>query len=283
MSTTTSSATVALSWSVRRRQLVAITQLELRRTALSTRSALAYLLAALPLLAVAVMTISYIFSETPAVGFGAARYANIFATFVLRFVTFIGSLVLFSGLIRREIQDRSLHYYFLAPLRRETVLVGKYAAAAITGMLLFCGATLGSLILLFIPHGVSESMEYIFQGPGLLQIFSYLAIVAFGVLAYGALFMTLGLFLKNPIIPALGLFLLEFANPWLPAVLKKLSIVYYLDSMLPLRTETARLFAVQADPAPIWLAVIVLLALAAGLVALATTRVRAMELSYGTE
>lgn len=283
MSTTTASAKVALPWSVRRRQLLAITRLELRRTAFTTRSALAYLLAGLPLLAVAVLTISYIFSETPSVGFSAARYANIFATFVLRFVTFFGSLVLFSGLIRREIQDRSLHYYFLAPLRRETVLVGKYAAAAITGIVLFCGATLCSRVLLYIPHGFSDSMEYLFQGPGLAQLFAYLAIVGFGVLAYGALFMTLGLFLKNPIIPALALFLLEFANPWLPAVLKKLSVVYYLDSMLPLRTESARLFAVQADPVPVWLAVIVLLAAAAALIALAAARVRAMELSYGAE
>ena len=55
------------------------------------------------------------------------------------------------------------------------------------------------------------------------------------------------------------------------------------DSLLPLKTEQARMFAVQADPAPAWLAVVVLVALSGALVALASTRVRAMELSYGAD
>ena len=101
MTSAASSASVALPWSVRRRQLLAITRLELRRTAFTTRSVLAYLLAVLPLFAVGFMSAMSIVNEAPAIGFTAARFARIFASFFLRFVVFFGSLILFSGLIRR--------------------------------------------------------------------------------------------------------------------------------------------------------------------------------------
>ena len=54
--------------------------------------------------------------------------AGIFQVFYLRFGIFFGCLGLFSWLFRGEIVEKTLHYYFLAPVRREVLIAGKFLA-----------------------------------------------------------------------------------------------------------------------------------------------------------
>ena len=48
-------------------------------------------------------------------------------------VIFFGCLGIFMNLFRGEVLDRSLHYYFLAPVRREVLVIGKYLAGTHRG------------------------------------------------------------------------------------------------------------------------------------------------------
>ena len=45
------------------------------------------------------------------------------------------------NLFRGEMLDRSLHYYFLAPIRREVLLAGKFLAGVIATCLIFTTST----------------------------------------------------------------------------------------------------------------------------------------------
>ena len=54
-------------------------------------------------------------------------FAGIFQFFYLRLAIFFGCLGMFMYLFRGEMSNRTLHYWFLAPARREVLLVGKYA------------------------------------------------------------------------------------------------------------------------------------------------------------
>ncbi|MGH9487811.1 MAG: hypothetical protein ACRD04_09530 [Terriglobales bacterium] len=55
-------------------------------------------------------------------------FASVYEFFTLPPVVFFGCLGLFLRLFRGEMLDRSLHFHFLAPIRREVVLAGKFLA-----------------------------------------------------------------------------------------------------------------------------------------------------------
>ena len=62
---------------------------------------------------------------------GSTVFARIFQFFYLRLAVFFGCLGMFMYLFSGEISNRTLHYWFLAPARREVLLAGKYAAGLI--------------------------------------------------------------------------------------------------------------------------------------------------------
>jgi ABC-type transport system involved in multi-copper enzyme maturation permease subunit len=61
-------------------------------------------------------------------GQDSIMFAGVFQFFFLRLAIFFGCLGIFMNLFRGEILDRSLHFYFLAPIRREVLMTGKFLA-----------------------------------------------------------------------------------------------------------------------------------------------------------
>ena len=53
-------------------------------------------------------------------------FATSFQFYFLRLAIFFGCVGIFVNLFRGEMLDQSLHFYLLTPLRRETLLIGKY-------------------------------------------------------------------------------------------------------------------------------------------------------------
>jgi len=91
---------------------------------------------------------------------------------------------------------------------------------------------------------------------------------------------------RNPIVPAVVVLVWESLIVFFPSLLKKISIIFYLESLCPVRVPfdgPGRLFAITANPTPVYLAVPGLVLLALAIVALAAVRIRRMEISYGTE
>jgi hypothetical protein len=91
-----------------------------------------------------------------------------------------------------------------------------------------------------------------------------------------------GLFFRNPIIPAVVLYLWEWANFLMPPVLKKISVIHYLNSLAPVPVYEGP-FAVPALPTPAWIAVPSLIVVTALVLILASRRIRHMEIRYGSE
>src|SRR4030095_6991581 len=128
---------------------------------------------------------------------------------------------------------RSLHYYFLAPVRREVLVVGKYLSGLVATVTLFGISTLGSLALLSFGFFPSQSAEFFFGGPGVGLALTYAGITALACVGYGAVFLIVGLFFRNPIIPALLIYGWGWINFLPPPLLKKLSVIHYLHSLAP--------------------------------------------------
>src|SRR5215510_959659 len=190
-------------WSLWAGQIAAILRLEVRKNFIGKRAILIYLLAAAPILLMAALSaeLSWQQSRNNNIGEINIIFANLYEGLILRTIVFFGCAWIFMNLFRGEVVDRSLHYYFLSPVRREVLVCGKYLSGLVASLVLFGISTAGSLLFLFVSLGASGS-NY-FSGPGKNQAASYLGITALACVGYGAAFMVIGLFFRNPIIPTL--------------------------------------------------------------------------------
>jgi ABC-type transport system involved in multi-copper enzyme maturation permease subunit len=270
--------TQALPWSLWMRQTGAILRLELKKNLWGKRAVLLYLLALLPFLLMLALTLFPPDEIRDPIERNLV-FANIYGGLILRTVVFFGCAWIFMNLFRGDIVDRSLHYYFLSPVRREVIVAGKYLSGLVASMLLFVTTTVASMLLLYLPQGGGA---YLLGGAGLGHLLTYAGITALACLGYGAFFLVVGLFFRNPIIPALVLYGWEWLNFLLPPVLKKLSVIHYLNSLSPIPINEGP-FAILVEPTPAWISVPGLLFITAMVLGLASLQIRRMEIRYGGE
>ena len=265
------------------RQVGAIFRLEIEKNFLGRRSILIYLLALLPVFPLLVLAV---FAPPTREWHDFSQYGTIYSVLygglILRTVVFFGCAWIFMNLFRGELVDRSLHYYFLSPVKREVLVVGKYISGLVTSVILFSVTTVLSILLLYFPHFYSESVRYFLDGPGLGQLLTYTGITILACIGYGSFFLVVGLFFRNPIIPALVLYGWEWLNFLLPPLLKKISVIHYLNSLTPVPVSEGP-FAVVAEPTPAWIAVPSLVLVTLVVLVAASYRIRRMEISYGSE
>ncbi|HET9527581.1 MAG TPA: hypothetical protein VFO99_15515 [Pyrinomonadaceae bacterium] len=268
------------------RQIRAIVSLEVQKNFLSRRSILIYLIAILPLLPLTVLAFVQPDSNDWDFNNLSKIYAVLYHSLILRTVVFFGCAWIFMNLFRGELVDRSLHYYFLSAVRREVLVVGKYLSGLITSIVLFAATTVIAMLLLYLPHFYSQSLRYFTEGRGLGQLLAYAGITMLACVGYGAFFLVVGLFVRNPIIPALLLYGWEWLNFLLPPLLKKISVIHYLNSLMPVPLSTAISegpLAVVAEPTPAWISIPSMLFVTLVVLILAAYRTRHMEIRYGSD
>jgi ABC-type transport system involved in multi-copper enzyme maturation permease subunit len=286
-----SSATEALAadnlskksnWALWARQMRVILRLEVKKNFLGKRSILIYLLAMAPLPLLAAISIFAIPSTgdpSGNVGKMIGLFASLYDGLILRTVVFFGCAWIFMNLFRGELVYRSLHYYFLSPVRREVLVAGKYISGLIASSVLFTVTTVASLFFIYMTLDYPANTKYLMEGPGLGQAFSYIGITLLACFGYGAFFLVIGLFFRNPIVPAVTIYLWEGINLLLPPVLKKISVIYYLHSLSPVPLSQGSI-AIVADPLPPWLAIGGLMVVSAAVLVLAGYRIRSLEVKY---
>lgn len=270
-------------WSLWWRQVGAIMRLEVEKNFFGKRAALVYLLALMP---IGLLLLIAILPPAAREWLDFAQYPMLFSiiynALILRTVVFFGCAWIFMNLFRGELVDRSLHYYFLAAVRRDVLMSGKYFSGLVTSVILFTSVTVICMLLMFFPHFYAASVRFFFDGPGLAQLFTYAGITILACVGYGAFFLIVGLFFRNPIIPALLLYGWEWLNFLLPPLLKKISVIHYLNSLVPVPVSEGP-FAVVVEPTPAWLSVPGLLIVTALVLTVAGSRIRRMEIRYGGE
>jgi len=256
---------------------------ELLKNLFSVRALLVYLLALLPVLLVgALVAFAPTHRQLANPAKNLAVYSGIFEVLVLRIVVFFGCAWTFMNLVRGEIVDKSLHYYFLAPIKREVLLVGKYLSGVASTSIVFGGVAFVTFALLTVPRGLDGTREYLLNGPGFGHLGLYLSAAVLGCIGYGAVFLLIGLFFRNPIFPALVVYGWEFINFLLPPVLKKFSVIHYLQSLVPVPMSQGP-FAIVVAPTPAWIGVPSLLIFVAILLMIGARRIRRLEISYGSD
>lgn len=209
---------------------------------------------------------------------------GIIQLYYVRFGVFFGCLGIFVRLVRGELAERTLHYWFLAPVRREVLVLGKFLAGVLTTVLVFGAGILASFCLMYAHFDAGHA--FVTNGPGLAHLRAYLLVATLACIGYGAVFLTMSLLFKNPIVPAVVLLFWEGINGVLPVWLKRLSVTYYLKPLFPVELPIEGilgLFTVVAEPTPPWLAISGLLIFVALVLAFACWRIRRLEVLYSAD
>lgn len=272
-------------WRLWAAQVLAIMRLEVKKTFGRLTTIPVYLLAFAPVLLFAVhATLHARGWDTCSGSEDLVIYAGVFQVFVLRAGIFFGAVAIFMNLFRGEVLDKSLHYYFLAPVRREVLMAGKFISGLVTALVIYCAGTLLSYLILLNHLGLTKSRAL--AGPAAGDLWAYLGVTVLACIGYGALFLLMGMFFRNPIIPAASVLLWEAFIVFLPPLLKKFSVIFYLESLCPVKVPfegAGAIFAVSADPTPAYIAIPGLLLLSAVIVLIAGRSIRRMEIRYGLE
>ena len=268
---------------VRFRQIGALAALETGRRLLGRRAIPLYLLCLVPLMifgARALAGFFHVVEET--IAYDQAMFAVLYRTLLLRFLIYFSCVVVFGSLVRGEILDRSLHYTLLAPMRRDDVAIGKYLAGLVAVLAVVPLTVALSWAGLHLAHGPGALAEGFLTANGLWQLARYVAATVLACVGYGALFLLVGVVFRSPMIPALAFLGWEGMNFLLPPVLKKLSVVHYVESLVPLSMPSPSI-AILATPSSPWVAVPGVLVVSTCLVWFAVLRLRRIEVMYGAE
>jgi ABC-type transport system involved in multi-copper enzyme maturation permease subunit len=217
---------------------------------------------------------------------GAPRYAlpigytEFFQVLWLHLAIFFSCASVFSQLFRSEVQEKTLHYYYMAPIRREMVVLAKYLAGLSLAATLFLSTSIATYYLYF--STTPAGRGWAFGRVGTQHLGNYLFIVLLACIAYGALFMLIGLVFRNPMIPAVFVLLLESFGYVLPPFFQRMTIGLYLQRFEPL-TVAHGPFAIMIEPPSALTSVGVLLVVSAALVWLSTVILRRTQITYSVD
>jgi hypothetical protein len=228
--------------------------------------------------------------ESYNLGRDAVMFAGVFQFFFLRLAIFFGCLGIFMNLFRGEVLDKSLHFYFLSPIRREVLMAGKFLA----GLLATCTIFVTSEVLqtvAFLWHFNDHARNlYLYHYHGLEHAAIYAGVTVLACIGYGAFFLVAGMLFRNPIIPAAAVLIWEGINPFLPAILKQFSVIHYLKSLCPVEIPVPpgtsgflALLISNANPVSPALAIVGILTVAVIALLVSGAQVRRMEINYTSE
>src|SRR2546423_1295896 len=226
------------------------------------------------------------------VGQDSIMFAGVFQFFFLRLAIFFGCLGVFMNLFRGEILDRSLHFYFLAPIRREVVMLGKFLAGLLATCTIFVTSEVLQTVAFVWHFPPSIRNLYLYHNHGLEQAAIYVGVTILACIGYGAFFLVAGMLFRNPILPTASILIWETINPFLPGILKQISVIYYLKSLCPVDIPMApepgpptllALLVSNSDPISAPVAVLGILIVALIALYASSLQVRRMEINYTTE
>lgn len=157
---------------------------------------------------------------------GPAIFGLMIWVFYLRFTIPVLGVFYGTALMADEVEDKTITYLFTRPVRRGAVLFGKYLAYL--GCTVF--VVLPSVMLVYLLIVPMQGS----LGGSFIDLVKDLALLALGLAVYGALFAFVGAKFKRPLLVGLiFIFGWEQAAMAFPGYLKKFTIAYYLQALVP--------------------------------------------------
>ncbi len=147
----------------------------------------------------------------------------------LQFLSVLVALFYATALMADEIDNKTITYLFTRPVRKYSIIIGKFAAYLLEVSSLLIPSMLLTFLIIAAGNGI-------FSKPilGLSHFSKQLGATILALIAYGSIFTFFGAWWKRPVV--LGLL---FAFGWekmaivAPGAIKKFSVIHYLMSLFP--------------------------------------------------
>jgi ABC-2 type transport system permease protein len=157
---------------------------------------------------------------------GPAIFGLIIWVFYLRFTVPVLGVFYGTSLIADEIEDKTITYLFTRPIPKGAVLVGKFLAYLACTIFV----VLPSVVIVYLAIAPLRGS----LGGSFIDLLKDLALLALGLAVYGAVFAFIGARFKRPLLVGLiFVFGWEQAALAFPGYLKKFTVAYYLQAMVP--------------------------------------------------
>ena len=157
---------------------------------------------------------------------GPAIFGMMIWVLYLRFTVPVLGVFYGTSLMADEVEDKTITYLFVRPIRRGSVLLGKYLAYMACTVFVVLPSVM-VVYLLVVPMKGS-------LGASFIDLLKDLALLALGLAAYGALFAFVGAKFKRPLLVGLiFIFGWEQAALAFPGYMKKFTVAYYLQGLVP--------------------------------------------------
>src|SRR5258708_19584600 len=146
--------------------------------------------------------------------------------FYLRFTVPVLGVFYGTSLIADEVEDKTITYLFTRPIPKGAVLVGKYFAYLACTLFV----VLPSVVIVYLSIVPMRGS----LGASFLDLVKDLGLLTIGLAVYGAVFAFIGARYKRPLLVGfIFIFGWEQAALAFPGYLKKFTVAYYLQAMLP--------------------------------------------------
>jgi ABC-2 type transport system permease protein len=157
---------------------------------------------------------------------GPAIFGLMIWVFYLRFTVPVLGVFYGTSLIADEVEDKTITYLFTRPIPKGAVLVGKFFAYLACTLFV----VLPSIVIVYLSIVPMRGS----LGGSFMDLLKDLALIAIGLAVYGAVFAFIGARFKRPLLVGL-IFIFGWEQMALafPGYLKKFTVAYYLQAMVP--------------------------------------------------
>ncbi|MBW1809488.1 MAG: ABC transporter permease [Deltaproteobacteria bacterium] len=178
-------------------------------------------------------------------GIGLAFFTEMTVNVFLQFFALGLPLYLGVSAVRDEIEDKTIVYLFARPVHRAIILGGKMISVALVVSFVL-------VLDLVIVYAIVVSADGIGAlGTELTRLLISAGTLCAAVIVYTAVFSLFGVLLNRPMILAMMFGLgWEMAVSNLPGAFPRLTLMYYLKSLLGLGPETTGMLSVLIPPIP---------------------------------
>jgi ABC-type transport system involved in multi-copper enzyme maturation permease subunit len=257
-------------------QTWAMVRLTMRNLVVSKRTILMVLLACVPI-GIAVIMRSVMPEEE---GRPASQdlFTGQFIGLYVYFVVILTTIFYGTSLFADERSQRTLAFLLIRPLPRELIVLGKFLTYAVSAGALLV-ASLAVTYSIFM--GLDRDAALFRQTVPFLKC---ARAVVLAVVAYGAVFTFCGATFKRPVIAAFFYcFVWESILPYLPTFLKKLTVMHYVQSLIPNWIAQGGIFTLPMEPTPPATAVWTLIGVCVAFLILTALSLRMKEYSFEKE
>lgn len=157
---------------------------------------------------------------------GPAIFGLMIWVFYLRFIIPVLGVFYGTSLIADEVEDKTITYLFTRPVRKGAVLLGKFFAYLACTVFV----VLPSVVIVYLAIVPMRGS----LGASFVDLVKDLLLLALGLASYGAVFAFIGARFNRPLLVGLiFIFGWEQAALALPGYMKKLTVAYYLQALVP--------------------------------------------------